>query len=391
MREASSHLRLSGGSSTRKFAPSPVAGLIDDERPFPQSETLDPIPRAWREHSTDTLAVYADRWLGTLGGQLRERTLAGYRSQLRLHVLPALGKRPIAELNEDDILELIAELQAAGYTGWTIRTILTPLSRLLSHAVRRGVIASSPISRLDRTERPAVWAREQRILGRDEIALLLECAPTRFRTVLATAIFSGLRQGELLALTWADVDFEQGVLRVRKSLDRQQRRLDLKTRNAMRDVVLMPALARLLQEHKNASGYSGAGNYVFVSQRGTPLYWRNLSRRALQPALRKAGIAPLRWHDLRHTYASLLIAQGANIVYASRQLGHGSSDITLRCYSHLFDQAEHAARTRDALENMFGEMLSGELAELVEVVAVRRRAWRRTPSAPNLVVGLADA
>ena len=90
---------------------------------------------------------------------------------------------------------------------------------------------------------------------------------------------------------------------------------------------------------------------------GTPLYWRNLSRRALQPALKKAGIEPLRWHDLRHTYASLLIAQGANIVYVSRQLGHGSSDITLRCYSHLFDRAEHAARTRDALEQTFGALL----------------------------------
>jgi len=391
MREASSQLRLTGGSSTRKFAPPPLAGSADDKRPSLSAEALDPIPRTWREHSTVMLAEYAERWLETLGGQLRERTLAGYRSQLRLHVLPVLGKRPIADLNEDDILALIAELQAAGYTGWTIRTILTPLSRLLSHAVRRGVIASSPISRLDRTERPAVWAREQRILSRDEIALLLDCAPSRFRTVLATAVFSGLRQGELLALTWADVDFEQGVLRVRKSLDRQQRRLDLKTRNAMRDVVLMPALARLLQEHKAASAYSAASDYVFVSQLGTPLYWRNLSRRALQPALKKAGIAHLRWHDLRHTYASLLIAQGANIVFVSRQLGHGSSDITLRCYSHLFDQAEYAARTRDALESTFGEMLSSEMAEMIEVVTGRRRARGRLPGATSFLVGLADA
>jgi len=80
-----------------------------------------------------------------------------------------------------------------------------------------------------------------------------------------------------------------------------------------------------------------------------------------------------------------------NIVYVSRQLGYGSSDITLRCYSHLFDQAEHAARARDALESMFGEMLGGELAEMVEVVPVRRRAWRRTPDALSVLGGLVDA
>ena len=175
MREPSSQLRLGRGSSTQRFLASASGDSSGDDIGIHRSSALDPIPQAWREHSTDSVAVYAERWLGTLGGQLRERTLANYRSQLRLHVLPKLGSRPLVELNEDDVLALIAELHAAGYTGWTIRTILTPLSRLLSHAVRRGVIASSPISRLDRTERPAVWAREQRILGREEIGLLLEC------------------------------------------------------------------------------------------------------------------------------------------------------------------------------------------------------------------------
>ncbi len=87
------------------------------------------------------------------------------------------------------------------------------------------------------------------------------------------------------------------------------------------------------------------------------MHWRNVSRRALQPALKKAGIAPIRWHDLRHTFASLLIAGGANVVFISRQLGHGSSDITLRCYSHLFDRAEQAERTRAMLQEMLGDVV----------------------------------
>ena len=176
----------------------------------------------------------------------------------------------------------------------------------------------SPVSRLDRTERPAVWTGEQKILKREEIRRLLFAAPPRFRTLLATAVFTGLRQGELLGLRWAEVDFEQSALKVRSSLDRQGRRSEPKTRHARRDVVLMRSLARLLQEYREASSFAAPTDFVFSSYRGTPLYWRNVARRALQPALTNAGLEHRRWHDLRHTFASLLIAEGGNIVYVSR-------------------------------------------------------------------------
>ena len=339
MQHGSLQFSLSNGTSTRfgggRIALPPVAG------------------------GSERLAVYAEHWLEGVREGVRPRTFHSYSSQLRLHVLPLLGDRTISELSVEDVLELITGLRQAGYTGWTIRTALTPLSRLLNHAVRRGVIQVSPMARLDRTERPAVWAAEQKILTREEIGRLLEGAPPRYGTLLATAVFTGLRQGELLGLKWSEVDFGEGVVKVRKSLDRQGHRLNPKTRHAMRDVVVMPALARTLQAHRNASPFPGASDFVFASQRGTPLYWRNVARRALQPALRNAGLEHLRWHDLRHTFASLLISGGANIVYVSRQMGHGSSDITLRCYGHLFDQAEHAQRTRNALEDSFGDLLSG--------------------------------
>lgn len=305
----------------------------------------------------ETLEAYAEHWLLSVRGGVRPRTFDSYSAQLRLHVLPLLGDRVVGEIDVEDILELIDQLRSAGYTGWTIRTVLTPLSRLLNHAVRRNVIAVNPISRLDRTERPTVWAAEQRILKREEIGRLLHSAPPRFRTLLAAAIFTGLRQGELLGLTWEEVDFEDGVVKVRKSLDRQGDRQEPKTRQAVRDVVLMPALGRSLQQHRALSSFAAPTDYVFASQNGTPFHWRNVARRALQPALKNAELGHLRWHDLRHTFASLLIANGANIVYVSRQLGHGSSDITLRCYSHLFDRAEHAQRTRTALEASFGDLV----------------------------------
>jgi integrase len=304
-----------------------------------------------------TVAEYTDHWLRVATGQLRARTVANYRSQMQLHVLPRLGNRTLADVDEDDLLRMISELRAAGYTAWTIRTILTPLSRMLNHGVRRGLIRSNPVAGLDRSERPAVWGREQRILTRDEIRRLLTAARPQHRALLATAVFTGLRQGELLALTWSNIDFDGGAVKVREALDRQGRRIQPKTRNAIRDVVLMPSLVTKLEAHRAASDYASRTDYVFASKVGTPLYWRNLTPRVLRPALERANLETLRWHDLRHTFAALLIMQGANIAYVSRQMGHGSAEITLRVYSHVFDRAEYAQRIRQALESSFGALV----------------------------------
>ena len=98
--------------------------------------------------------------------------------------------------------------------------------------------------------------------------------------------------------------------------------------------------------------FAGRGDYVFCSRVGTPLHWRNVTRRILNPALSAAGIGKFSWHDFRHTYASILIAGGANLLFISRQLGHANPTITLRLYGDLFaleEQGEHARHTLDAL------------------------------------------
>jgi integrase len=340
MRAASSQLVLSAGVSTGGFRFTTSTTTRSAEDPPP------PVP---------LLAEYAATWLDSIRGLVRPRTYEGYEYRLERHVLPRLGQRRLDEISVDDVLALISDLRNAGYTGWSIRSILTPFSRLLSHAVRRDVILVSPISKLDRTERPAVWKREQRILNRDEIGRLLQAAPPRYRALLAAALFSGLRQSELLGLRWRDIDFDDEVIRVRNALDRQGRDTLPKTQHAVREVILIPTLAQMLRAHRDHAQFRKAENYVFASQVGTPLHWRNVSRRALRPALKDAGIEPLRWHDLRHCFASLLIAEGANVTFVSRQLGHGSSDITLRVYAHLFDKTEQAQRTRELLEAAVGD------------------------------------
>ena len=124
----------------------------------------------------------------------------------------------------------------------------------------------------------------------------------------------------------------------------------------------MPSLARLLRGHKLASAHSAPSDPVFATLTGAPMYYRNVSRRGFAAAVAKAGLDQpgeprLRFHDLRHTFASLLIAEGLNIVYVSRQLGHATPSFTLDVYSHLFDRAEHAKRASRALEAGFASIL----------------------------------
>lgn len=304
----------------------------------------------WRE--SVTLAEYADRWLTELIGR-RPRTIESYRSGLVLHVLPRLGAKQLREIDADDIVELARELYAEGYSAWTVDTILKPLKTLYRHAVRRDVVRASPFHKLERSELPRPWSPDRRVLNAAEIDRLLKAASPQYRIVLATAIFTGLRQSELLALRWQNIDSSAGFVRVRTALDRNRRHVPLKTRAARRDVILVPTLADDLGDARARSRFSRESDYIFPSSVGTPLIWRNMSPRGLAPAAEKASVGRVRWHDLRHTFASMLIANGANVLFVSRQLGHCSPDTTLEIYGHLWEGAEQAERTRRALEKVY--------------------------------------
>src|SRR5439155_14166026 len=134
-------------------------------------------------------------------------------------------------------------------------------------------------------------------------------------------------------------DLEAGEIRVRSQLDRHERRLvEPKTVNAKRSVALMPALVQVLAEHRRRALHNTDSDYVFGTYEGTPMDARNFVRRGLTSALKRAGLlAPgqqgVRFHDLRHTYASILIGQGENVVFVSHQLGHSTPAITLSIYA----------------------------------------------------------
>jgi integrase len=220
-----------------------------------------------------------------------------YRWALDQHLTPRLGRRRIATIVEEDVTELIAAMRKPakgrpqGYAPWTIRAVLTPLSRVLGYAVKRGMLARNPVRELERGERPAgVERREKRILTSDEIEKLLGKALPTYRPILATLTFAGLRLGEALGLVWADLDLDGGFVRVRKQLSRDGLRVEPKTPRAKRDVVIPPALVKLLLEHKPRARSRGQPNPVFASESGRPLHWRNVSARGIEKAADRAGL-----------------------------------------------------------------------------------------------------
>jgi integrase len=177
-----------------------------------------------------------------------------------------------------------------------------------------------------------------------------------------------MRLSELLGLIWHDIDLIGGSVRVRAQLSRARtdapgRRVAPKTPSAARDIPLAPQLATVLREHRSASPHRAGGDWVFATRNGTPLSQRNVQRSALTRAARVAGLEDdagcLRFHDLRHTFAShLIIDLHLDVVQVSRILGHASVSTTLDVYAHLFDEARHAA---DIRARMAGSAFAGLL------------------------------
>lgn len=216
---------------------------------------------------------------------------------------------------------------------------------------------------------------------------MLAAALTGYRTLLATAALTGLRLSELLGLVWSEVDFDAGVIRVRKQLDRKGVRVSLKSPGATRDVVMVDSLASLLRVERDRARAARPvpldreRDFVFATLTGGPRSHRNVEVRGLEKAAERAGLVPvkvkrkrgedaprraagdaadtrtLRFHDLRHGFASMLIASGADVVFVSRQLGHADPAITLRVYAHLFAAHQQADRTRRLLEGAVGNVL----------------------------------
>ena len=304
---------------------------------------------------TLTVSEYLDRWMkDSVRGTVRLSTVERHEINVRVHINPALGQVKLKSLTPAHVRALHREKLDGGSSPATVRKIHSTLHKALAQAVADGLI---PRNAADvKAPRPA--PDEMRPLSESEARTFLEVASEeRFEALYVLAITTGLRRGELLGLRWDDADLEKGTLRVGRSLVREGGRYtlgDTKTKRGRRQVNLTPRTVNTLRAHRKrqleervrlAGLYEDQG-LIFATSAGTPIQPENLVKRSFKPLLKKAGLPEIRFHDLRHTCATLLLGRGVHPKMVQELLGHATIAMTLDTYSHYLpsmgDQASGA-------------------------------------------------
>jgi integrase len=292
-----------------------------------------------------TLDDIASAWLqGAEAGNIRARggdrykpaTIRAYDRALRLRVLPQLGDRRVGDIRRTDVQALVDDLLADELAAATIHTTVAALQTVCRHELRRGRLKLNPA---DKLELPAVRNGREHVVGADTAARLL-AALTGDRALWATAMYAGLRRGELRALRASDVDLAAGVIRVERSVDDKTGVGPTKGRNKRR-VPIPDVLRRLLREQLMATGHRG-DQLLFGSTPDSPFAPSRVTARA-DKAWKAAGLERITLHEARHCYASYAIAAGVNLKALSTFMGHARIAITLDLYGHLLPGSEDEA------------------------------------------------
>ena len=296
----------------------------------------------YREIRPITFTEFAEQWLRDYATvQVKPSTLGGYRSMLASSLIPFFGDVPLASIRTADVQRYVAERLASGVKGATVQKALIMLKGMLKQAVEWDYLRVNPAQA---AKAPRREHTEMDFLTPAEIHAFLGALDREWYALFFTAIFTGMRLGELLALQWSDIDWRSGTIRVRRSVWHGQFQ-EPKTRYAVRTIGMSPRLANVLMDHKITAPWSRY-DLVFCTADGLFIDQANLRHRVFEPTLRVAGLRKMRIHDLRHTFASLLINQGENLKYVQHQLGHASITTTVDRYGHLMPDAHVGASQR---------------------------------------------
>jgi integrase len=304
-----------------------------------------------RSPTHTTLAQAAEEFLagardGTIptrsGDRYKPASIRGYAQALRLRVLPALGDMRLSEVTRADVQDLADRMTAEGLSASTTQNSVDPLRVIFGRAIRRDMLAVDPTEGLE-LRRPN--GHRDRIAAPAEAAALLAALPEEDRALWATAMYAGLRRGELRALRYSDVDLAARVIRVQRGWDAVEGEQGGKSAAAMRNVPILDLLTPELAAHKLRTGRDG-DDLVFGRTATEPFVPSTIRTRALA-AWAKADLEPIGLHEARHTFASLMIAAGANVKVIQSVMGHATISMTLDHYGHLMpgglDEAAAAA------------------------------------------------
>jgi integrase len=307
-----------------------------------------------------TVSQLLARWYDdVLRHQVSESASSNYKSVADNHIVPTLGRKKVVTLTPLDVDRLLSQKLDSGLSPSTVRRIRAVLSQALSQGIRWGVVVRN-VAALSQS--PKVPRREGRTLTPQQARSLLESLKGHRNEVLyALMLSTGLRRGEALGLQWKDFDPDSGVLLIRRSLKREGGVLtvgDTKTSKSRRAVNVPPQLIGLLKAHKARQAeerlalgktWQNSG-FMFTTSIGTPIDPRNLNRE-FRIVCNAAGLGDWHPHELRHSAASLMLAQGVKLQVVSDVLGHASIRMTADVYGHIL------APDRQAAADAIGEIL----------------------------------
>ena len=303
-----------------------------------------------------TVGQWMDEWFEAYAKvKVRPSSHQTYKGYIENHIKPNIGDIPIEKLTslqlqkfyrllltEGRIPRIESEKQPRGLSAKTVRNINQVISSAMDMAVRHELILSNPT---EGCELPKVEHREMKTLPAERLgAFLREAKESGVYELYYLDLATGLRRGELLGLKWEDIDLQNGVIHVRRQVarvDGEVKELPLKTKNSYRSIsISQDAVAMLTEMEAHRSS-----DYVFPTSTGGPISPDSVNN-MLHRVLKRAGLPSIRFHDLRHTFATLALQNGVDIKTVSGMLGHFSAGFTLDTYAHVTTSAQkEAART----------------------------------------------
>ena len=313
-----------------------------------------------------TLGQWMEVWFENVAQvKVRPSSHATYRGYLDNHIRPNIGNIPLNKLTtldlqgfykkmlgEGRVERIKSQNQPKGLSAKTVRNLHQVISSALKLAVRQKLIPTNPA---DGCALPRLEHREMQTLTADQLnAFFREAKDSGVFEMYYVELATGLRRGELLGLKWEDIDFEHGNLRVKRQIARIDGKVveaPLKTKNAYRTLPLAEDTIAVLKQQKKKTGSSP---WVFPSPTGGPISPDSVLH-MLHRVLNRAGLPKVRFHDLRHTFATLALQNGVDIKTVSGMLGHYSAGFTLDTYAHVTTAAQKNAAAQ------MGQLLSAAL------------------------------
>ncbi len=292
---------------------------------------------------------FAAQWLRDYArGAVKPLTFRVYRTLLKTRLIPTFGNLLLTQITQQGVQGFLAKcLHENKLSPKTANSLLLLLKLILKHACEWGHLARNPAASVKPVR---VEPKEMAFLCPDEIQRFLKQADEPYRTLFLTALLTGMRRGELLGLQWGDLDWHNNRIHVRRTLychtkeelaelgESQKWRFSTpKSQKSIRTIVMSPKLRDALELHRLVCPRSPY-DLVFGTKQGQPLHAENVVKKEFLPTLSRAGLRRIRFHDLRHTYTTLLIAQGVHAKFIQAQLGHASIETTMDCYGHLLPE-----------------------------------------------------